>query len=340
MASTNRDLIVHMLKATRSKLTPAQRKRTRVRQTRFYVAAQYPWAIERFYASYIKSILKPLVDYTEDYLVKQHAPVLRGDDLDWKMDATPGRAFDLLWATLNGWVATHFKDDSPDMKTRPTVVLLGLGRIADRVLQFARTTWGKSMKASLGFEFPANENWWPKARDRWAQENLTLIRSLATSYIQRVNTLTEQAIRQGVSWKNLYQDIKSTGANITDARARLIARDQVGKLNGAINQHQMVDAGLDTYIWRTLGDERVRGRPGGVYKNSRPSHWLMEGLLCRWDDASVYSADGGKTWVPRPGGAARMHPGEDIQCRCTGLANWKELVGEADAQLGDDLEAA
>ena len=56
----------------------------------------------------------------------------------------------------------------------------------------------------------------------------------------------------------------------------------------------------------------------------------MDGLLCRWDDATVYSEDGGKTWIPRPAGAVLMHPGMDYQCRCCALAWFDELIDEAD----------
>ena len=73
------------------------------------------------------------------------------------------------------------------------------------------------------------------------------------------------------------------------------------------------------YVWDTSGDERVR-----------ESHAVMEGLLCRWDDATVCSYDGGRTWKPRPSGAVLMHPGMDYQCRCCADAYFNELLDEAD----------
>jgi hypothetical protein len=95
----------------------------------------------------------------------------------------------------------------------------------------------------------------------------------------------------------------------------------------------MESVGLTMYIWETSGDERVRGNPSGKYPNARPSHYLMDGLLCRWSDSAVYSQDGGKTWIDRPSGAVILHPGQDYQCRCTAIAYWQELVGEADEQI-------
>ena len=61
----------------------------------------------------------------------------------------------------------------------------------------------------------------------------------------------------------------------------------------------------------------------------------MDGGLCRWDDSSVYSDDGGKTWKPRPGGAAQLHPGIDLRCRCRALSYWDELVDEVDTKIAE-----
>ena len=55
---------------------------------------------------------------------------------------------------------------------------------------------------------------------------------------------------------------------------------------------------------------------------------LLDGLLCRWDNANVCSYDNGKTWVDRPATAVKMHPGQDIQCRCVSLAYIPELLFE------------
>jgi uncharacterized protein with gpF-like domain len=37
--------------------------------------------------------------------------------------------------------------------------------------------------------------------------------------------------------------------------------------------------------------------------------------------------------MPRPSGAVLLHPGQDYQCRCTAIAYWQELVGEADEMI-------
>jgi SPP1 gp7 family putative phage head morphogenesis protein len=115
----------------------------------------------------------------------------------------------------------------------------------------------------------------------------------------------------------LKAEIKKATEGLSDKHCKLLARDQMGKLNGQITQAQMQELGLDMYVWSTAYDDRVRD-----------SHALMEGLLCRWDDASVCSYDNGKTWVERPSGAVDLHPGQDIQCRCVALSFYPELEAE------------
>jgi SPP1 gp7 family putative phage head morphogenesis protein len=129
-------------------------------------------------------------------------------------------------------------------------------------------------------------------------------------------------VTSGWSVSSLAQEILAMDSKISQGRANFIARDQIGKLNGHISQRRMESAGLSMYEWMTSGDERVR-----------ESHRIMDGLLCRWDDPTVYSDDGGKTWKDRPSGAVLLHPGDDFQCRCTSLAYWQEIVGEVDEQI-------
>jgi uncharacterized protein with gpF-like domain len=66
-------------------------------------------------------------------------------------------------------------------------------------------------------------------------------------------------------------------------------------------------------MWVNAGDERVRGNPGGKYKNSEFDHWEMQGEVVDWDKPFpkvdlLYPRD--------PRGAA----GNVIQCRCRVVA--------------------
>lgn len=327
--------LIEAVRASRRKLTPAQRaKPVRV------PATMYPYAIERRYAKRIYSYVSPLIEAVNKYVEANGEALLRGDvkqiesvyrnpldgsvTIGYRQDAIPGVGFRLLTATLTSWVAQYF----PDEKSGGSQVYLGVGSEADAVKLFADAQWAKQTAAILGVSFNTAEQWWGDLRTRWADDNYRLIKSFATDYIKQVNYATEQAILNGTSYATLKKQIQALGDLSGDSKtwsrnkARLIARDQIGKLNGQINQSQQTEVGVEFYTWLTTGDKRVR-----------PTHAAMEGLLGRWDDASVYSADGGKTWLKKTSGMVKAHPGQEIQCRCTAIPYWVKILAIADYGL-------
>lgn len=106
---------------------------------------------------------------------------------------------------------------------------------------------------------------------------------------------------------------------ISDNKSKVIARDQTAKMNCSLAALRQKEVGIDKYIWETSGDRRVVGTPGGLYtkiNDKHKNHYAMSGLVCRWDDPTVYSDDKGKTWKKRTAEMPHNHPGDDIQCRC------------------------
>jgi SPP1 gp7 family putative phage head morphogenesis protein len=284
----------------------------------------YPWATERHYAAAIRAWMRPMVEYVHQYIKNNQEAILRGDSATLvRQDATPGGSWRRMVASLNGWYKTYIPElDDSGTRTSPPVILMGLGNIAETMNDFNEKQWEKAAKAELGVEFPMYEDWWPETKKFWQEQNYGLIRKMSGDYISMINQSAEKAVLSGWSPAQLAKEISRIDGNMKSSRANLIARDQIGKLNGQVTQARMASAGLDMYIWSTSGDERVRS-----------SHAELDGKLCRWDDALVYSEDGGKTWKPRTASMTDVHPGEDIQCRCTALSYWDELVGEVDKQI-------
>jgi hypothetical protein len=334
MNDTLRSALVTLIKSRRQKMSRAQRQRG-IKPQRWL----YPWAAEARYAATIRAWFRPMRDYVHKYLKENQEAILHGDSSSFRadslsmtrLDAVPGKSFKRMADSLNGWMGQYVPDD--DESKSGSTIYMGLGNIADSTFDFNEGQYEKGAKTTLGVEFPVGEDWWPFARDIWANQNYELIRSDMQKYIVQVNDLTEKAVVSGWSVSQLKKQIQGLDEKITKSRAEFIARDQIGKLNGQITQRRMESIGLTMYIWETSGDERVRGDPGGKYPNAKPSHYLMDGLLCRWDDPAVYSEDGGKTWIDRPDGAVVLHPGFDFQCRCTAVSYWEELVREADKLL-------
>lgn len=119
-------------------------------------------------------------------------------------------------------------------------------------------------------------------------ESIKLVENAARVYASQVREVFDDPeVTLGVRWEVL-RDRLLERADVSKARAELIARDQTLKLNGAINRAQQTGVGIASYTWSTSGDERVRD-----------SHAALNGQQFMWAAA------------PPPG-----HPGEDFQCRC------------------------
>ena len=145
----------------------------------------------------------------------------------------------------------------------------------------------------------------------WRKENVTLIVSMSEKKVARIGKLLDNLA--GMRVETLRNAItESVGA--VRRQAELIARDQVLKINAQITEDRQVAAGIEEYIWTCSGDERVRGRPDGLYPNAEPSHWDLDGQRFKWSEPPVSGPNG-----------MCGNPGEMFQCRCTAYPILPEL---------------
>lgn len=128
------------------------------------------------------------------------------------------------------------------------------------------------------------------ALDHARDENIRLVENAGRVYAKQVRQIFDDPAAPSMRVEELKARLLER-ANVSESRAELIARDQVLKLNGAINKIRQTNAGVDSYVWSTSRDERVR-----------ESHAELEGETFGWESP------------PEPG-----HPGEDFQCRCVAI---------------------
>ena len=124
-----------------------------------------------------------------------------------------------------------------------------------------------------------------------SEEFNRLIKNLSNDVLDRIERQTLGAIFEGRGQADIaksLQEIEGIGRN----RARLIARDQASKLNGAMNEFRQRQAGISHFKWRTILDGR-----------ERPEHNARNNKIYSWD---------------RPPNGEK--PGQPINCRCRGLA--------------------
>jgi len=278
----------------------------------------YPFGVEAEYYRKLRAFFKPLIDYVNKYIDGNMDALLRGDsnELEVRNDAIPGKSFRKMIYDLEDYMDAYMPDigEVPEDQLN-NVILLSLRETAEKAKKFGDKEFEKEIKKGIFVSVPISSPWWNDMLKSWAENNYALITSNASRFVDKINNLTEQAIVNGFSHKRLKEELKKATTGLSDAHCKLIARDQLGKLNGQIAQAQKQEIGLNLYTWSTARDDRVR-----------ENHEMMEGLLCRYDDADVCSYDEGKTWVDRPATAVHLHPGQDYQCRCVGLMYYPELL--------------
>lgn len=205
--------------------------------------------------------------------------------------------------------------------------------VSKSLSEFNRRELNAFKKIAIGEVFAEDEPWLKNVLETWSREQVTLITKATQDMLDTVARRIRDGVKVGKSAKEVTALINADLPGISYRRARIIARDQTAKLNSSLTQGRMTDAGMETYIWDTAQDERVRGDPNGFYPKALPSHFVMQGKICRWDDPTVWLENG--EWVKRAGDAPYFHPGMAIMCRCVAVPNWNELEGVK----GSDLPA-
>jgi uncharacterized protein with gpF-like domain len=205
--------------------------------------------------------------------------------------------------------------------------------IAHKLFEKYKVKFEKEIAVVAGVPLKVPYLWWESTRDVWLNENYRIIKSLSSEYVTKLNTILVNGLQAGWSVDEFQSAIQLLSDKITGYRARLIARDQIGKLNSYINERQSRGIGMEFYIWRTSQDERVRGNPTGKYPRAIPDHFIMDDKFCTWNDSTIYSPDVGKTWVPRTARMEFLHPGRAISCRCLALPAWNIYLEDIDSTI-------
>lgn len=172
-----------------------------------------------------------------------------------------------------------------------------LESLANMTRKLTIKEWKKAVDKTLGINLMEDYymgDFFKEAIDRWVDENVSLITSIPFETLGDMRTIVKDGFVGGKSTTAIMKDIQKK-YNVEKTHAKLIARDQIGKLNTAVTKAQQQDAGIEEYIWCTCGDSRVRD-----------SHKAFNGKRFRWDTPPVVDIKHGR----------RCHPGEDYQCRC------------------------
>lgn len=242
-------------------------------------------------------------------LPRQIPPTLIGVEYGKAIIAPLERARVIAEGVAQRWVRPTRADtinDDFDIETerffeqfRPRDAELLAKKFAMNTTGHADVQLKKQAKAALGVDVFMSEKGLEQAVEPFITENVALIRSVPNKYFDEIESLTARAVREGQRWEDLAVELEDR-FGVAKNRAKLIARDQVGKLYGQIQEIRQKQLGVDKYIWRTVRDNRVR-----------PDHYGRENTLYSWAKPPF---DG--------------HPGYAINCRCYPEPDFSDLLGD------------
>lgn len=299
---------------------------------------RFPAAIEKRYTLFISRLMR---EYTIPGTF-----VSRENMVDWKAEYNLSVARDsvdrvdawddevrALINRLRGTQDEMFVVGEQDLLNE--ILLFGIAVSVFNKRQFAnQIKW--ITKEPINIETIPDEAWLPSTLNAWADENFNLIKGLSDDYIKNLNRIiSDGVVNTGVSAATVVKDIRALGEDISKRRAKLIATDQIQKLNGRLTQSRQQDAGIDMYIWLTSQDERVVGTPGGKFPRATAqhgNHFAMHNTVNKWNDASVVSFDGGRTFQKRATNMQGAIPGSQLACRCTSSPLLDPVIDELEQE--------
>ena len=260
---------------------------------------QYPYAVERSYSAHLSRFVNAIDRLLRERFVTVYAQAL-AERNSLRRDAWPE---DL--ETGLAWLQFNVPLDA---------ALKAMRRTAEAAKNFGGPAYAAFARAYAGVAAIQSEPKLEPLMDAWSKTNSKLIKSIQTKYLDDVAASASEYVRMGRTSKEFAEELRRQH-DLAVARAKLIARTETAKLNSAITRERQEALGLNTYVWRSSRDERVRA-----------SHRAMEGMYCKYSDSSVCSRDG-VNWVSRASiGGYIGDPGTDYQCRCTASADVMSVI--------------
>ena len=144
-----------------------------------------------------------------------------------------------------------------------------------------------------------------------------LITNLTNDYASQVQTIVTNGMQEGLHPTAISKQLQEK-AKMPIKRANLIARNEVARVNSAVDSARSESLGMKYYRWSTSNDERVTGRPGGLYPNSKVKCWdIAKKDIGYGPGVFTYKKGAPLKGSNKPKGSDGVHPGTaHIGCRC------------------------
>lgn len=156
-------------------------------------------------------------------------------------------------------------------------------RMGRRASDHQRLQLEKQARAAIGIDPFIRDAGLRSQLDVFSAENVALIKGLGEDAASQIEKAVTRAMASGSSADALAAEVDGI-FGVGEKRSRLIARDQIGKLNGQVAAQRNRELGLTHFVWRTVHDDRVRGDPNGKYPKAEPSHYDRDGKTYAYAD--------------------------------------------------------
>ncbi len=143
-------------------------------------------------------------------------------------------------------------------------------------------------------------------------ENVQRITTLSKDYFAEIQQSVFTGLRSGTANKTVVAEIEEIIERRGDSKkinAKLIATDQIQKLNGELDKIRQKSNGGTRYIWRTRKNQRVRD-----------DHEDLDGAVFEWGDPPITVTSGRRS-------DERNEPGQDINCKCRAEMVVEDILG-------------
>ena len=260
---------------------------------------RYPKLIEDEYSAklvmYVKSLKISIREYilNNKKFIKSYEFAIRGNDVSDDLD-------------------NYIKSILAYSSIKAFLLIKQLDKLSKKVNTFSKNIVSKYVDSA-----PLVTKNIKKEIKMWLSENVDLIMSISVLMLAKVKNIVHSSLRNSDNINALKKELSKVETS-TDNRAKLIARDQIGKLNSRIVRQRHLDLGIQEYQWITCQDEKVR-----------PSHRALSKKICSWNNVDIYKLNpNDNKWKKRDSiGGVLKHPEEDFNCRCTSIAIIPNFLG-------------
>jgi len=226
--------------------------------------------------------LKKLANALKNEIRTSILPLLRDNKKEFQTDSIT----DQLTAAFE-----HIKRKAEELSTQAEIVAT---TTVYKIAKLNRNRFLNSVNNSIGVDLEniLQEGNVAEVVKAQSAKSIGQIKGVSDDFMKEVERIVYSGVAEGKRFETIAKEIsgvsgeKASTFRKLNNKVKLIARNEVGNISAAINKKRNEELGIETYEWLTSKDERVRD-----------SHKVMEGLTCKWSDASVYLKNG--KWVSR-----------------------------------------